>query len=232
MNDTTIHMKEILNYIWKKKIFLIIWIIAINSVFIIYLTIQPNSEFRAEVKYCFPQSEISTDGMSDVLDFFQRVETFKSNFQWLQKTIKNNSLKNQFIVKSKGDTFNMSISLSRTNSNNLEKDILNFANKIDSLFIEEKLSGILTKKKDTLNQIKNLNSGKLTFENTVITKKLNEILEKLVIEEYSIKNLAKEPIEKVIIENKTVSKNILFFGSLIFSIWSGLMIVIIKYFFR
>ncbi len=231
MNNYTISFKEMINYIWKKKIFLIIWILAINSVFIIYLTIQPKSEFKAEVKYRFPQSEISTDSMSEVLDFLQRGKTFSLNFQWLSEAVNNDLLNNQFIFKNNNNQ-KVSISLISKSPDNLEDDILNFVNKIDSLFIEDKLSELLAKKNNISDQIEKLDSGKNTFENTVITKKLNEILGKLIVKEYLLKNLTTEMELNVQVKDISISKNLLFFVSLIFSIWSGLMIVIILYFIK
>ncbi len=230
MNNTTISLKEMINYIWEKKIFLIIWIIIISSVFG-FFTFKTKPQFNAKINYSFPKSEIPADSMSDVLDFLQRGKTFTANFQWLKKAIEKNLVNIQFKI-SNNNNRNVSISLISENPDNLEKDILNFINKIDSLFIEEKLSDLLVKRNEILDQIENLNIGENSFEKKVIIKKLNEMLEKLIIEEYSLKNLTKESVEKVIIEDKTVSKNLLIIGSIVFSIWSGLMIVIIKYFFR
>ena len=89
---------------------------------------------------------------------------------------------------------------------------------------------MVAKRKDVNLQMKQLDADEISFEKKVIKNRLNEILEKLIIEEYSLKNQSKEL--DMTIENKTISKSLLISFSVLFSIWSGLMIVIISYFIK
>jgi len=230
MNRTATDLREILIYIGQQKIFLFIWVLIISSIFIGF-SFKIEQQFKASVNYKFPKAEITTDSMRELLDFLQRKQTFHLNFKWLNKKIKEDSLYSRLILKKNENSVN--ISLSSVNPENLEKDLLGFVSAIEEMFIEEKSSNLLLRKNEIYSKIEKIKIHEPQSEREIITKNLNKTLEDIITEEYSINNLhEKQSLKVEFKENKLVSKKLLISGSIIFALWSGLMIIIIKFFIK
>ena len=243
MNRSTISLKEMMNYIWKKKLFLIIWIIAINSIFIFYIKIQPKSEFKAKVKYEFPQPEFYIDSDKELINYYKRRKLFNEDALLLENDAAKQIIDEYNLMIKKGNGLILQFSIVGNDSTDFRDKLQRIEILIDSLYISSKIQ----KYNEDINMIyakileievlketvkNNLEQKRKFDEYSIIGRNLNSYYEHQITKKYSYENLPVRKFKEIEIDNLSTKRKLLVVGSIIFSIWSGLMIVIIRYFIK
>ena len=241
MNNTTISLKDMINYIWEKKIFLIIWILVITSLFAIY-SFRIEQSFKANVRYTFPIPERYNESISELINFYEKGNIFHKDVYLLKNSdVMKYIIEEYNLVIKKEKGFTLRFSITGSDSTAFRDKLQRIEILIDSLYIATKIqkynedidrtyAKILEMKvlKESLKN--NLEKRKEFDQYAVIEKELINYYEFLIVKKYSYEILPDRDYKKIGISKLSINKLILIIVGFIFSIWSGLMIIVIRYF--
>jgi cell division protein FtsL len=231
VNNQTISLKGMGKCIRRNIVFLTIWIFVIFIIFSIS-SLKVEAEHTASYKYRFPKDDITQDPIIQVANTLQSAQIFSQNFRLLKQISSEQDLNNEFTLKKNARNKNINISLTRKDSLYLKDDITAFVCKIDSIFIKQKLLQIEENILHITKQIEDTELIENEFKRVTIYNNLNRALEQQILREYYYENLPERIIDSIIIKDNSISRIMIYLGVVIFAIWSGLMIIIIKFFLK
>ena len=208
-----------------------------------------DTEFVSEVsdffnQYTFPIPERYNESTSELINFYEKGKMFHKDVFLLKNSDAVKQIIEEYnlmIKKEKGLILRFSITGS--DSTDFRDKLQRIEILIDSLYISSKIQKynedidrIYAKilEIEVLKETEKSNSEKRReFDQyAVIEKDLKNYYEYLIVKKYSYEKLPDRDYNKIRISKISISKIILIIGGFIFSIWSGLMIVIIKYFIK
>jgi hypothetical protein len=231
------NITKIMNYIWKNRVFLIIWFIIITAIFSFLSFRMP--QYKGEMIYEFPeQANYIRD--PEMISTYEKREQFKEDIMLLESDVAIQFfLGNSLILKT--NYLDVSVYIKGNNSLSFKKKMQRTKLFIDSLYIyskikrnDENLNRINTQILEIANlkePMKNDLKQKQQYEKyAIIEGRMKKYSEYLITKKYSYENLLNNLNNEASIKTSSTNRSILVLVGFIFSVWSGLMIIIIKYF--
>lgn len=232
---------NILKYFWKNRIFLVFWIVIVSSLFVVYSSrLKPS--FEVKVKYALPIPERYDESTFELINFYEKGKLFHKDVFLLMNSdvVKQIIEEYNFRIKKDKSTI-LKFSMIESDSTGLRDKLQRVVMQIDSIHVSSKIHKYNEDIDRTYAKILEIEAQKNTLKNdstkrkefdqyTIIEKDLENYFEFLIIKKYSYENLPDRDYYIIRIAELSTYKIILTFGGLIFAIWSGLMIIVIRYF--
>lgn len=216
---------EFLKYFWEKKLFFLLWIFIILIAYFTFSSKQEN-KFKANYKYRFANSTTMHESYEKIYRNFNKTKEFWENSRFLLKcqhpAIKNNDISINF---NRGNQVVL-LSITAKDSIEIKQKIRDFVTTADSLFSKYKLTQILSEKQKIKLLLSEQENNDNLLEKQTITKNLSITLENLILDEYFFTNLSKNELKEIKIDQIEIINTV---AAIIFTIWSGLMLIIIGY---
>ena len=227
-----------MKFIWRNKAFLIIWIIIITAIFSYFFLKRP--QFKAALIYEFPESEDYYIKDPEMISTYGKRKQFKKDLMLLETDSAEQFFQdNSIIIKKK--YLDLIVSLEGKDSISFRKTLQHTKSFIDSLYIFAKIKGIEEKLAGINTQIREISSLKEALNNdpkqkrqtekyAIIVRSMKNYSDYLVTKEYSYEKLMADINNEIKMNISSTNMLALIIVGFIFSIWTGLMIVLIKYF--
>ena len=231
-------MNDLMKFIWRNKAFLIIWIIIITAIFSYFSLKRP--QFKAVLIYEFPESEDYYIKDPEMISTYGKREQFKENLMLLETDSAEQFFQDKSIIIEK-KYLDLQVSIEGNDSISFRKTLQQTKSFIDSLYVIAEIKGIEEKLASINTQIWEISSLKEALNNdpkqkqqtekyAIIARSMKNYSDYLVTKKYSYEKLMADINNEIEIDISSTNKLALIIGGFIFSIWTGLMIALIKYF--